>query len=100
SRHRYLHSFPTDALPIWIPKRLRELVQAGLHKHRDDRPASVDVVIDELTQLIEPASTRRVSLGLVAGALIFGVGLSITTSTLARSEEHTSELQSRGNPVC
>src|SRR5690606_41799984 len=87
--HRDLHSFPTrrssDLLArIFQREECRVLVaeggQAALEACRQHR---VDVV---LTDLMMPSMS--------------GIDLIRALSTVARSEEHTSELQSRENLVC
>src|SRR5690625_7059989 len=84
--HRHIHSFPTHALPI-SRKRIGAAIQPLLKKAKPD-------LLDEITY-------RAVAIGFpvfTLGGLIFAaIWAQIAWD---RSEEHTSELQSRGHLVC
>src|SRR5690606_41299254 len=77
--HRYLHSFPTRRSSDLVGSRIDPVT----------RSVSVRAHIDNSSGMLRPGMLLTVSLALDSEEV-----------TVVRSEEHTSELQSRENLVC
>src|SRR5690606_42152500 len=89
------HTLPLhDALPIWLDARSIPAVAPVFD-------AALGVVGTERFWAALGGTLQSWGLGmLIASAVGISLGMIIGASPLLRSEEHTSELQSRENLVC
>src|SRR5690606_41342170 len=90
----------TDGDAVGISHEVRERIDGIAEQIGED--TSITVVFDQspyVERSIEDLTTEGV-LGLVFAVLVIMIFLLSLRSTLVRSEEHTSELQSRENLVC
>src|SRR5690606_40485814 len=88
-----------DALPIY-----EELMQRCWTPHRAQRPKSFQVIIKRLEEieksLIYDGDSELVTSVKLPVRTPLGTWMMKSSMCLKRSEEHTSELQSRENLVC
>src|SRR5690606_41804897 len=90
--HRYLHSFPTRRSSDLGVHRSSDRQTGGAMREQDEQMNPCEVTAEAPTPLSTPAlASHRRSRVVALGAVV------VVTS---RSEEHTSELQSRENLVC
>src|SRR5699024_12678207 len=86
--HRYLHSFPHDALPIW-KIAMRPAVELS-YLPKEQQQALFDTMeLEDCT----PSHAQAIKMRKFAEA-------GKLNEDVIRSEEHTSELQSRFDLVC
>src|SRR5439155_24198114 len=91
AHHRDLHSFPHDALPISFPaRRAREMSLPITCSWATRRAGSVCTVTGAPGSMMSWSRTTR----------LWGMAVRAFPTIVLRSEEHTSELQSRGHLVC
>src|SRR5690606_42070789 len=86
--HRHLHSFPTRRSSDLPPVVLELVDAAGAGEGVEDGAFGDVVVLEDRSELVEQ------------GLAVPGRVADATTEVGLRSEEHTSELQSRENLVC
>src|SRR5690606_39400741 len=95
--YRYHYSYPT--------RRSSYLVAEGLDESTATKKGLIDAATVGLGVVLPAARIVKPILGDAAAAVGANVGLGMagrgaTAALLERSEEHTSELQSRENLVC
>src|SRR5207253_6307011 len=93
--HRYLHSFPTRRSSDLLATRTRQngILIAG---------NAIGALVAFYIMFKRPAGTTfyEIAVLFLAFTAILLTSLSRTKPFIIRSEEHTSELQSRGHLVC
>src|SRR5690606_41632496 len=98
SYYRYVHSSLHDALPIFV--RIVALVHSAVQgRGIAGNSLEADGIIPVVGHL--PNVSDHVIEAIIVGRKTFdGSGSQETVFSFVRSEEHTSELQSRENLVC
>src|SRR5439155_26924268 len=97
---RHLHSFPTRRSSDLTPEKLEEMKRRGVTRAYAVSVLCYLVTAYVMALLASYTNSTTLAQGLWLGFLSW-LGFAATGESRAtRSEEHTSELQSRGHLVC
>src|SRR5690625_4167844 len=94
---------PVPPMPVHIDRRVRGIIMSMLAKDPEDRPrsaASLARIIEELLPYLDPPTTSSDGGARPPASRADESASGKSAGARERSEEHTSELQSRGQLVC